>query len=50
MHSGNLNTFISTLEINSNTYPAGVGVQVVRNLASSQNVPLNEITKVQINI
>ena len=39
-------TFLTMLESDTNTYPAGLGVKV-QNLAS-KNTSLNEITKMQI--
>ncbi|HZE77971.1 MAG TPA: PsbP-related protein [Nitrososphaeraceae archaeon] len=46
LHVGGLVTFLTMLESDTNTYPAGLGV-TVQNLAS-KNTSLNEITKVQI--
>ena len=46
LHVGGLVTFLTMLESDTNTYPAGLGVKV-QNLAS-KNTSLNEITKVQI--
>jgi PsbP-like protein len=46
LHAGGLVTFLTMLESDTNTYPAGLGVKV-QNLAS-KNTSLNEITKVQI--
>ena len=46
LHRGSLVTFLASLESDSNTYPAGLGIKV-QNLAS-KNISLNEITKVQI--
>jgi len=46
LHPGNLVTFLASLESDSNTYPAGVGITVQH--LESRNTSLNEITKVQI--
>ena len=46
LHVGGLVTFLTMLESDTNTYPAGLGVKV-QNLAS-KNTSLNEITKMQI--
>jgi hypothetical protein len=46
LHAGGLVTFLASLESNSNTYPAGLGITVQH--LKSKNVPLDEITKVQI--
>jgi eukaryotic-like serine/threonine-protein kinase len=46
LHPGNLVTFLASLESDSNTYPAGLGI-TVQHLGSG-NTSLNEITKVQI--
>jgi serine/threonine-protein kinase len=43
---GNLVTFLASLESDSNTYPAGLGITVQH--IGSGNTSLNEITKVQI--
>ena len=45
LHPSSLVTFLASLESNSNTYPAGLGLKV-QNLVS-KNISLNEITKVQ---
>jgi eukaryotic-like serine/threonine-protein kinase len=47
LHAGSLVTFLASLESDSNTYPAGLGVKV-QHMKSSKNISLNEITKVQI--
>jgi hypothetical protein len=47
LEGGGLVTFIASLESDSNTYPAAVGIKV-QNLASSKNISLNEVTKIQI--
>ena len=47
LHAASLVTFLATLESDSNTYPAGLGVKV-QHMTSSKNISLNEITKVQI--
>jgi hypothetical protein len=46
LHARGLVTFLASSEGNSNTYPAGLGI-VVQQL-KSKNMPLNEITKIQI--
>ena len=46
LHARGLITFLASSEGNSNTYPAGLGI-VVQQL-KSKNMPLNEITKIQI--
>jgi eukaryotic-like serine/threonine-protein kinase len=46
LHPGNLVTFLASLESDSNTYPAGLGI-TIQHLGSG-NTSLNEITKVQI--
>jgi serine/threonine-protein kinase len=46
LHPGSLVTFLASLEIDSNTYPAGLGI-TVQHLGSG-NTSLNEVTKVQI--
>ena len=47
LHAGSLVTFLASLESDSNTYPAGLGVKV-QHMKSSKNISLNEITNVQI--
>lgn len=47
LHAASLVTFLASLESDSNTYPAGLGVKV-QYMTSSKNISLNEITKVQI--
>ena len=47
LHAGGLVTFIASQGSNSNTYPAGLGI-AVQDLKSKKNMPLSEITKVQI--
>jgi eukaryotic-like serine/threonine-protein kinase len=47
LHAASLVTFLASLESDSNTYPAGLGVKV-QHMKSSKNISLNEITKVQI--
>jgi eukaryotic-like serine/threonine-protein kinase len=47
LHAASLVTFLASLESESNTYPAGLGVKV-QHMKSSKNISLNEITKVQI--
>ena len=47
LHAGGLVTFLANLESDSNTYPAGLGI-TVQDLKSKKNMPLSEITKVQI--
>lgn len=46
LHPGSLVTFLASLESDSNTYPAGLGI-TVQHLGSG-NTSLNEVTKVQI--
>jgi serine/threonine-protein kinase len=46
LHAGGLVTFLASLEGDSNTYPAGLGITVQH--LKSKNMPLSEITKVQI--
>ena len=46
LHAGSLVTFLASLESDSNTYPAGLGVTVKH--LGSRNTSLNEVTKVQI--
>jgi serine/threonine-protein kinase len=46
LHVGGLVTFLTMLESDTNTYPAGLAVKI-QNLAS-KNTSLNEITRVQI--
>jgi hypothetical protein len=46
LHAGGLVTFLPSLEDNSNTYPAGLGITVEH--LKSKNMPLSEITKIQI--
>ena len=46
LHARGLVTFLASSEANSNTYPAGLGI-VVQQLRS-KNLPLNEITKIQM--
>ena len=46
LHARGLVTFLASSEGNSNTYSAGLGI-VVQQL-KSKNMPLNEITKIQI--
>jgi serine/threonine-protein kinase len=46
LHAGALVTFLPSLEGNSNTYPAGLGITVEH--LKSKNMPLSEITKIQI--
>ena len=46
LHAGGLITFLPNLEGNSNTYPAGLGITVEH--LRSKNMPLSEITKIQI--
>lgn len=47
LHAASLVTFLASLESDSNTYPAGLGIKV-QHMKSSKNISLNEITKVQI--
>src|SRR5438445_12926937 len=46
LHPGSLVTFLASLESDSNTYPAGLGI-TVQHLGSG-NTSLDEVTKVQI--
>ena len=46
LHPGGLVTFLPSLEGNTNTYPAGLGITVEH--LKSKNMPLSEITKIQI--
>ena len=46
LHAGGLVTFLPSLEGNTNTYPAGLGITVEH--LKSRNITLSEITKVQI--
>jgi eukaryotic-like serine/threonine-protein kinase len=46
LHAGGLITFLPSLEGNSNTYPAGLGITVEH--LKSKNMPLTDITKTQI--
>jgi serine/threonine-protein kinase len=46
LHARGLVTFLASSEGNSNTYPAGLGI-VIQQLRS-KNIPLNEITKIQM--
>ena len=46
LHAGGLVTFLASLEGDSNTYPAGLGITVQH--LKSKNMPLSEITRVQI--
>lgn len=46
LHPGGLVTFLPSLEGNTNTYPAGLGI-IVEHL-KARNIPLSEITKIQI--
>ena len=46
LHAGGLVTFLTSLEGDSNTYPAGLGITVQH--LKSKNMSLSEITKVQI--
>jgi hypothetical protein len=46
LHAGGLVTFLASLEGDSNTYPAGLGITVQH--LKSKNMPLSEITSVQI--
>ena len=46
LHPGSLVTFLASLESDSNTYPAGLGI-TVQHLGSG-NTSLNEVNKVQI--
>jgi eukaryotic-like serine/threonine-protein kinase len=45
LHAGGLITFLPSLEGNSNTYPAGLGITVQH--LKSKNMPLSNITKIQ---
>ena len=47
LQGGGLVTFIASLESDSNTYPAAVGIKV-QNLVSPKNISLNQITETQI--
>src|SRR5204863_1956429 len=47
LHAASLVTFLASLESDSNTYPAGLGIKV-QHMKSSKNISLNEITKTQI--
>ncbi|MFL6441129.1 MAG: hypothetical protein ACJ702_04135, partial [Nitrososphaeraceae archaeon] len=42
LHAGGLVTFLASLEGDSNTYPAGLGITVQH--LKSKNMPLSEIT------
>ena len=46
LHAGGLITFLPSLEGNSNTYPAGLGITVEH--LKSKNMLLSDITKIQI--
>jgi serine/threonine-protein kinase len=46
LHADGLVTFLPGLEGNTNTYPAGLGITVEH--LKSKNMPLSEITKIQI--
>ncbi len=46
LHAGGLVTFLPSLEGNTNTYPAGLGITVEH--LKSKNMALSEITKIQI--
>ncbi len=46
LYAGGLVTFLPSLEGNTNIYPAGLGI-IVEHL-KSKNMPLSEITKIQI--
>ena len=46
LHAGGLVTFLPSLEGNTNTYPAGLGITVEH--LKSKNMRLSEITKIQI--
>ena len=46
LHAGGIITFLPSLEGNSNTYPAGLGITVEH--LKSKNMPLSDITKIQI--
>ena len=46
LHPGSLVTFLASLESDSNTYPAGLGITIKQ--LGSRHTSLNEVTKVQI--
>lgn len=46
LHAGSIVTFLASLESDSNTYPAGLGIKVQH--LKSKNISLNNITKIQI--
>ena len=46
LHAGGIVTFLASLESDSNTYPAGLGIKIQH--LKSKNISLNNITKIQI--
>jgi hypothetical protein len=46
LHAGSIVTFLASLESDSNTYPAGLGIKIQH--LKSKNISLNNITKIQI--
>jgi hypothetical protein len=46
LHAGGIVTFLASLESDSNTYPAGLGIEIQH--LKSKNISLNNITKIQI--
>jgi eukaryotic-like serine/threonine-protein kinase len=46
LHAGSIVTFLASLESDSNTYPAGLGIKIQH--LKSKNISLNNITRIQI--
>ena len=46
LHAGSIVTFLASLESDSNTYPAGLGIKIQH--LKSKNISLNNIAKIQI--